>query len=117
MKNLSAFDDFVNSTLSTMPNGLERLEFVAKMKAPEGYAHWGLERVHGKAAAQSAIATAHADIFEGVVITPISELADAGSRISTALCDDPGRATPTDLRGCSPRHFNWILRVLNLLDK
>lgn len=117
MKILSALEDFVGSTLSSLPNKTARLQFVSKMKTPEGYVHWGLAKLYGKDAAQSAVAEAHSQIFEEVLTTPINELAETEFPLPEQPLEDTENLLPENLRGGSQRHLKWTLRVLHLLRR
>ncbi len=117
MKLLSAYEDFVQTTLSQIPNVLDRLRFIARMRKGEQYEHWGLAKVFGKEAAQRAISDSHADTFEQTLTTPIPKLdvETESSQQNSSLSNR--QMLPADLRGGSRRHLNWILRVVYLLGR
>ncbi len=118
MKLLSAYEDFVKTTLARISTPLGRLRFISAMREGSGYQHWGLSKLYGREAAQKGIAEAHSDAFEQVLTTPVSQLAGAEENQPAlprqAPCPD---LLPADPRGGSRRHLNWILRVVCLLNR
>jgi len=90
----SAVEDFVQVTLGAVSGVWQRFVVVASLKRsrPE-YHHWGLERTHGKDAAQKAMQSAHQDVFLELLRTPISEVAQQSSE-ETDPEADPQRLLP-----------------------
>ena len=72
----SAVEDLVGTTLAAVSGIFGKLEYISSLRdaGREPYAHWGLARVYGEAAAQEALAEAHRLLFLRVLHTPLSEL-------------------------------------------
>lgn len=72
---LSAKDDFRKNTLAALPNSLKRLDYLAQLRENAGdFAHWGLERVHGKEAAQQAMNEAFQALLGEILRVPVAQL-------------------------------------------
>ncbi len=123
MKLFSAFEDFVRTTLGSVPGELRRLRFLASMRNKDRYEHWGLSRTYGEEAAQRAINDAHAETFERTLTTPLpkvyqDEVSNTGREPDPLGKDTPVQLLlPTDLRGGSPRHLGLIVRIVGLLKR
>lgn len=123
----SPFEDFSGTTLAAIPGVLGKLRYLAELREDDGeYHHWGMERRHGKTAANDAIAGSHSEIFGEILRTPLEglwmeacELASRQSCTPTQLAQEMlrivQRMTPRDLRGGGKRHFSLVLRVLSAL--
>lgn len=62
-------------TLDSVAGTLTRLEYLAGLLNADGaYLHWGLDRRHGKEAAQAALIEAHEELLARVLRTPLQEL-------------------------------------------
>jgi len=71
----SAFEDLSRTTLGAVFGYLGKLEYLAGLRAHEGdYAHWGFGKVHGHAAANKALGTAHHEAVSEVLSTPLASL-------------------------------------------
>jgi len=126
---LSAAEDFSGKTLAAVPGTLGKLRYVAGLRQDSGvYSHWGMSRSHGDAAANQAIAGAHADIFVEILRTPLNELAGELERLAgehetnsrelvAALLAEGELLVPQSLKGGSRRHFNSVLLALSALAK
>jgi hypothetical protein len=124
---LSAAEDFSGKTLAAVPGTLAKLQYVAGLRQDSGvYSHWGMSRSHGEAAANQAIAGAHADIFLEILRTPLSGLVDELQRLAAeyetntralveALLEKGELLMPQSLKGGSRLHFNSVLRALSAL--
>jgi hypothetical protein len=123
---LSAFDDVIVNTLSVIPGLLDRLEYLSRLKGLDGYAHWGLSRVHGERAAQNALMEAHELLLSEVLRTPLRklvydvEMACAGSdRVPLTylqgLYKNYPSLLPDEVGGGSVRHFSSVLHALSAL--
>lgn len=127
MSLLPPLDDFVTRTLGAIPGLLARIEYVSSLKKEGRYEHWGLTRVHGVRAAQTAIGDAHKMLIAEVLQTPLRVLAEDNA----ASCAAQGLEMRTYLekletrhmtllpdpreRAASELHFNSVLRALSVL--
>ena len=75
MRLKSALEDFEANTLGVVPGLLGRLSYVGRLHDGEGtYDHWGLAKVYGDDAAQSAIRASHRVLLSEVLKKPLSVL-------------------------------------------
>jgi hypothetical protein len=123
----SPADDFSGKTLAAIPGTLGKLQYVAGLRQESGvYVHWGMSRSHGEAAANQAIAAAHAQLFIEILRTPLSHLvgdlrsmasqhATEARQLIQALMEQRELLVPQKLNGGSLRHFNSVLRALSVL--
>lgn len=75
MRLKSASEDFETNTLAAVPELLGRLSYVGRLHDGEGtYDHWGLARVYGEDAAQSAIRASHRVLLSEVLKKPLAVL-------------------------------------------
>jgi len=75
MRLKSALEDFEANTLSAVLGLLGRLSYVGRLHDGEGtYDHWGLARVYGDDAAQSAIRASHRVLLSEVLKKPLAVL-------------------------------------------
>ena len=79
MRLKSAREDFEANTLGAVPGLLGRLSYVGGLHDGKGagngrYEHWGLTRVYGDAAAQSAIRASHRVLLSEVLKKPLAVL-------------------------------------------
>lgn len=123
----SPLEDFAENTLAAVPGVLGKLRYLTNLREAGGdYHHWGMERRHGRDAANHAIADSHAEIFSLILRTPISELWTEINQLAAKRGDTPQELaqemfrevqamTPRDLRGGGKRHFNLVLHVLSAL--
>lgn len=124
---LSPADDFSSRTLAAVPGTLGKLEYISGLRTDSGaYAHWGLSRSYGEAAANQAVAGAHSEIFIEILRTPISMLAQEIQRQAeaqgmsvreyvVALRSHAEKLIPASLRGGTRRHFNSVLLSVSAL--
>lgn len=71
----SALEDFESTTLGAIPGLLAKLHYIAGLHDGHGnYAHWGMDRTHGKDAARRAIRASHAAVLTQILRTPLREL-------------------------------------------
>jgi hypothetical protein len=124
---LSASEDFLTSTLAALPGLWGKLQYLSGLRGEDGrYEHWGLERLHGKAAVQRALGTAHADVFLKILRSPLAPLLEE-ARLSAAeqemepaayveeLCRQGPLLLPPHPGGGSEAHFSSVLRALSKL--
>jgi hypothetical protein len=79
MRLKSALEDFEANTLGAVPGLLGRLSYVGRLHDGKGmgtgrYEHWGLARVYGDDAAQSAIRASHRVLLSEVLKKPLAVL-------------------------------------------
>jgi len=85
MRLKSAIEDFEANTLAAVPELLGRLSYVGRLHDGNGtYDHWGLARVYGKDAAQSAIRASHRVLLSEVLKKPLAVLLED----ALALCSN-----------------------------
>ena len=71
----SAFDDLSRITLRAIAGCLQKLEYLAGLRARHGgYAHWGFGKVYGQSTASKTLEAAHRETVSKVLSTPLSEL-------------------------------------------
>jgi hypothetical protein len=71
----SAFDDLSRTTLRAIAGCLQKLEYLAGLRARQGgYVHWGFSKVYGQATASKTLEAAHRETVSKVLSTPLSEL-------------------------------------------
>jgi hypothetical protein len=125
----SAKEDFWCRSLASFSGPVSRLEYVSGLRQESGvYSHWGMARSHGEAAANQAIAGAHAQIFAEILQTPLSlllqELRSLASEHGTephellqTLIARRDALVPHSLDGGSRLHFNSVLQALSALAR
>ena len=79
MRLKSALEDFEANTLGAVPGLLGRLSYVGGLRDGKGtgtgrYDHWGLARVYGDDAAQTAIRASHRVLLSEVLKKPLAVL-------------------------------------------
>jgi hypothetical protein len=79
MRLKSALEDFETNTLGAVPGLLGRLSYVGGLRDGKGtgtgrYEHWGLARVYGDDAAQTAIRASHRVLLSEVLKKPLAVL-------------------------------------------
>ena len=85
----SAFDDLSRITLRAIAGCLQKLEYLAGLRARKGeYVHWGFGKVYGQATANKTLEAAHRETVSKVLSTPLAE-----------LLDDVETASPTGPKG------------------
>lgn len=123
MSLLSANEDFQLRTLGAIPGAVEKLAYVAGLRSPEEYEHWGMVRTHGREQAQAAMAANHTQVFAELLCTPLEGLARAldaappADATLTPLRQRPQAAIPSDTAGCSARHLSYVLESLSLVER
>ena len=126
MSLFSALEDFLKTTVSRVPGRWNKLVYVAGLQHEGRYRHWGLERVHGEQAVQSALQELHHSLFLEVLRTPLPELFEDAEQSASeqeleadAYLRDLGTRNrsllPADLGGGSARHLNAVLLALSRL--
>jgi hypothetical protein len=120
----SAFEDLSRTTLRAVFGCLGKLEYMAGLRAHEGdYAHWGFGKVHGHAAANKALGTAHHEAVSEVLSMPLGRLLEdvqessraAGVEIEEYLVKLAQRGDallPEQPGAGSTRHLSSVLHAL-----
>jgi hypothetical protein len=73
----SALEDVKETTLAAVTGLLGKLAYLASLRRARGrYEHWGMESVHGPESSERALKTAHGEIVQGVLRTPLEALED-----------------------------------------
>jgi hypothetical protein len=120
----STKDDFIRTTLTTIPGILGKLDYLSSLRAASGeYLHWGLARVHGDESAQQAIAEAHRLLFLQALRTPLRQLLEDAAQATAAqqwgvqkFLEDLARRgqelLPGHCGGGSIRHFSSVVSAL-----
>jgi hypothetical protein len=125
----SALEDFRGRSLRAVSGELSKLAYVAGLRGTDGsYAHWGLARVYGEAAAQQAVGDAHKGVVSAILRTPLRHLlrdmeesVGPGKQELTAFLAElgrgDGRLVPTRPGAGAERHLNSALCALASLVK
>jgi hypothetical protein len=125
----SALEDLRDKTLRKVTGLLGRLEYLASLRGPGGrYSHWGLSRVHGEQAAETALSEAHRAATSEVLRTPLRKMlqdveASGGARgvdpeqYAKELEEHSAELLPPHPSAGSVRHFSSVMRVLSYLVK
>jgi hypothetical protein len=126
---LSPFDDLVVNTLAAIPGWLAKLQYLSRLRGPQGeYAHWGLARLHGDAPAHRAALDAHQMIFSQILRTPLAALLEDAGQSSTSQHLSPGtyvetlssealELAPHGIAAAAAAHFSSVLHALSSLAK
>jgi len=123
----SALEDLRETTLKALGGRLQRLEYLSGLRdAAGGYAHWGLARIHGEAAAAKALMSEHRSLISKILATPVQSLLEdlewcsqhAGMPPTMYLEHLSGLSLlPPDLGAGPQRHFSSVLHALWSLAK
>ena len=125
MSLLSAYADFVATTLDALPGPWARLAYVAGLRSGDAYRHWGMERAHGEAESQAAMARAHTELLLKLLRTHTAQLlsqAEAERAASEAglegyfrnLLDRREGLLPAATGRATRAHFTAVLTALAL---
>ena len=86
----SAYDDLRQRTIAKIPGIWGKLQYLAGLRSAKGgYVHWGLERVHGPAAAQDAFKEVHKTLVKTILQTRLSALREDLEQSSQAEAISP----------------------------
>ena len=124
----SALEDLSRSTLRAISGYLQKLEYLAGLRARGGYSHWGFGKVHGESAANKALSEAHKNAVSNVLSTPLSKLLADVQDSTAAEGQDPqvylkklsekgDVLLPTDPGPGAARHLSSVLHALLGLEK
>lgn len=125
----SAFEDLSRTTLRAVLGCLGKLEYLAGLRAHQGdYSHWGFEKVHGQATANTTLMAAHREAVSTVLSMPLSDLLEdvekssqekgVGSDIYVDRIAAHGEGLlPNNPGPGTGRHLNSVLRALSRLAR
>ena len=124
---LSASEDFLATTLASLPGAWGKLQYLSSLRTEDGgYGHWGLNRLHGEAAVKRALGEAHREVFLEILRTPLAPLLEE-ARLSAAeqemeaasylrqLSNGSKALLPGELGGGLEPHFSSVLKALSKL--
>jgi hypothetical protein len=109
----SAKEDLEGTTLSLLPGLLARLDYLAGLRhADGGYAHWGLEKVHGREAAQAALGAAHRDTLAKFLRQTVAQLYLEVKTQPAVAERAVGELLPEGADALEARHFSLVWAAL-----
>ena len=123
MRLKSPLEDFEANTLGAVPGLLGRLSYVGGLHDGKGtYDHWGLARVYGDAAAQSAIRASHRVLLSEILKKPLAMLLKdvPASCANEQLTESEflatlAQASPKPLSPAARAHLGSVLSALSAL--
>ena len=123
MRLKSALEDFEANTLGAVPGSLGRLAYIGRLHDGDGtYDHWGLAKVYGDDAAQSAICASHRVLLSEVLKKPLAVLLKDVAAIcsnedltETELLALLNNAPPKPLSRAALAHLRSMLSALSAL--
>lgn len=122
-------EDLQASTLRAIAGLLGKLEYFSGLRQADGtYSHWGLSRVHGESAAQSALRQAHQGLISRILRTPLCKLLEdvqdsctgknvAGPELIGILQTRESKVLPPNAGAGSRRHLSSVLDALLALAR
>ena len=125
----SVKEDLQASTLRAVTGLLGKLDYFVSLRQEDGtYQHWGLARVHGESAAQSALGDAHRGLVSSILRTPLAKLLEdleesrEAKGVSQAqFLDDlhthECKIVPGNPAAGYHRHLSSVLQALSALIK
>lgn len=125
----SALEDFMSVTLAAVPGCWGKLRYISDLRQPNGrYAHWGLTRLHGERAVQSALGSAHRAVFLEALKTPLRDLLDDARHSAShqgvelrayldLMASQERMLLPRDQGGGCEAHFRSVLSALSALAR
>jgi hypothetical protein len=123
MRLKSALEDFETNTLSAVRGLLSKLSYVGRLRDENGtYEHWGLTRVYGDDAAQTAIRASHRVLLFKILKKPLAMLLkDAQASCSqeqvteSEFLASPTLCPPTLVSPAARAHLKAVLGALSAL--
>jgi hypothetical protein len=116
MKFRSAKDDLQVTTLAALRGTPARLDYVAGLRRGEDYEHWGLEKVHGREAAQAALAETHQDLTAALLREPLARIFDAAPH-PEIFARPAQEVLPADIDPLRAAHFSLVWDVLDAVAR
>lgn len=126
----SAFEDLSRTTLRAISGCLQKLEYLAGLRARAGdYEHWGFGKVYGQATANKALEAAHRNSVSEVLSTPLATLledvessrgTEGDAQLETYLTNlaaRGGNLLPSNPGVGSARHLSSVLHALLGLER
>jgi len=124
----SALEDLSRSTLRAISGCLQKLEYLAGLRARGGYSNWGFGKVYGESAANKALNEAHKNAVSQVLSTPLSKLLADVENSTVAQGQDTKKylktlsekgnvLLPSDPGPGAARHLSSVLHALLGLEK
>jgi hypothetical protein len=114
---LSAHQDFMQRTISSVGNVWKRLLFTASLRTDAGqYHHWGLERVHGLEESRAAIEKAHRDLIVKLLEMPVEDAVRDAERVEDTQELELKRICPPALETCLLKHADYVLEASRLIS-
>lgn len=129
MELLESLDNFIKRTLAVVPGLWHKLAYLGGLRKDSGeYDHWGLSKRYGREATESALETAHEQVFLDVLRKPVGKLFSEAQENAAEKEIPPAEyveelwisrkpMTPEDLGGGSHLHFEITLKTLQSLAK
>jgi len=123
MRLKSALEDFETNTLSAVRGLLSKLSYLGRLRDENGtYQHWGLTRVYGEDAAQSALRASHRVLLFEVLKKPLAMLLkDTQTTCSqqqlteSEFLASPTLCPPTPVSPAARAHLKSVLTALSAL--
>src|SRR6185312_6707550 len=124
---LSAREDFVQRTLSSLRGIWSKLNYIRQLRGRgSNYEHWGLKHVHGEESASRAIADVHTELYIELLRTPLPQLMkelesgtegsdESGRDLAQTLKEQQQKIVPQNLCGGAPEHLDFVLTSISLL--
>lgn len=122
----SAMQDVEDRTLRAVTGVLAKLNYLVSLRGQDGtYSHWGLERVHGEAATQSALKDSHRGLVSLILRTQLRNLVrdlkesaeseEAAEDLLGQLQERSAHVVPPKPGAGTARHLNSVLHALSRL--
>jgi len=108
----SAKSDFEETTLAALPSGLERLEYLASLRAGDEYHHWGLAKVYGAEEAERVLRAAHGEALDAVLRRRLQELYAEAEQAPEMLARAADELLPAGVDDLRKAHFNLVWDAL-----
>ena len=124
----SAYEDLQRRTLDKIRGMLEQLVYLAEQRSSSGlYQHWGFERTHGTATAQTTFTRAHQSLIGTILRTKMRSLREDLAQTSAAaetspvsyvskLTASPGQLLPVNCPKMTGSHLISVLQTLSILE-
>ena len=120
MRLRSAPEDFERNTLEAVHGLLGRFFYVGRLQDDEGaYEHWGMARIYGEEAAQSAIRASHRGLLSKVLKQPLPSLlkdvptsCEIGHLAEQEFLSALALAQPKTLSPSARAHLRSVLNAL-----